>query len=193
MLGKVIKIDENGQEIARNSLNKLSEKKIRKAMKIRNIFAHPTWFAKKDIFIKNNGYRELEACEDYDFLLRTLEKDYKIGILPEYILKYRVRRNSICNTKEYIQYRNTQIIRKFYKKGMIEQSEAITNEINKDIDKNKEENHLKINNYIKEFYKMSTLNKLIQIPIIIVKLIFNSQFRKIVVDHIRLNILIGKV
>ena len=43
------------------------------------IISHPTWFGKKEVFEKLNGYRNMPLCEDYDFTLRAVLNGYKIS------------------------------------------------------------------------------------------------------------------
>ena len=66
-----------------------------KRLKIENCFAHPTWFAKRSVFQACGGYRHIEKCEDYDFVLRTVNEGFKVGNCPVCILKYRFHSDSI--------------------------------------------------------------------------------------------------
>ncbi len=47
------------------------------------------------MYIKLNGYRDMPACEDYDFLLRALNYGYQIGICDDILLNYRINTNGI--------------------------------------------------------------------------------------------------
>ena len=76
---------------------------INKILKKRNCMSHPTWLVKKEVYDKLNGYRDVLGCEDYDFLLRALNKGYKIGNYPEYLLDHYVRDISISNSNKAIQ------------------------------------------------------------------------------------------
>jgi GT2 family glycosyltransferase len=70
---------------------------VRKKLLKKCIIAHPT------VMFHNDGcwyYRDKAIyCEDYDLWLRLLQKGKKMVILKEILLKYRVRKNSICNSK----------------------------------------------------------------------------------------------
>lgn len=59
---------------------------------------HPTWLVKKEVYKALNGYREIYACEDYDFLLRAIQSGYKLGNLPQKLLFYRIRENGVSST-----------------------------------------------------------------------------------------------
>ena len=78
--------------------------------------AHPTWFGEKKVFEELDGYRSILYCEDYDFLLRALEKGYKLGNCQASCLGYRIRGNGISQSHLAEQY----VIRSYlYKKRHI--------------------------------------------------------------------------
>lgn len=66
--------------------------------------AHPTWFARREVFSSLSGYRNALYCEDYDFILRALNKNFKLGNINKVLLKYRVRSNGISKTNFVTQY-----------------------------------------------------------------------------------------
>lgn len=90
----VIKIDEDGNPIG-EILVPSEFNDIRKYNRYGSCMLHPTWLVKREIYIKLNGYREIYACEDYDFIVRALKQDVKMGNLPEKKLFYRVRKDGI--------------------------------------------------------------------------------------------------
>ena len=52
---------------------------------------HPTYCFKKEIHDSIGGYRkELLYSQDYDYLLRVIDKGFKVCNLPEVLLKYRM-------------------------------------------------------------------------------------------------------
>ena len=71
---------------------------IYKALAFNNVFAHPTWFVKKNIFQELNGYRNISFAEDYDFLLRARILNKKMGNIKECLLQYRLSPDSISRT-----------------------------------------------------------------------------------------------
>ena len=79
----LISIDENGMEIARYVWFSNQELLI-KLIKYRSLVAHPTWVARKSIYTKLDGYRELSGAEDYDFLLRMTSAKLKYTNLDTY-------------------------------------------------------------------------------------------------------------
>lgn len=76
---------------------------VAKILKKRNCLSHPTWLVKKDVYNNLNGYREIKYCEDYDFLLRAINNNYKIGNCPEYLLEHYIRESSISIPNKCLQ------------------------------------------------------------------------------------------
>ena len=64
-------IDEDGNTIYSIKKVPTDFKKIKKCIKYNQVISHPTWFGKKEVFDKLNGYRNMPLCEDYDFTLRA--------------------------------------------------------------------------------------------------------------------------
>lgn len=57
--------------------------------------AHPAFFGKLEVFKNLNGYRDIDTCEDLDFLLRCRAQRVKLGNLSECLLKYRLNDSGI--------------------------------------------------------------------------------------------------
>lgn len=66
-----------------------------KKLKYANCLQHPTWLGKKDVFYTLKGYRNIDTCEDYDFIIRAVLAGFKIANCPEVLLNYRYNINSI--------------------------------------------------------------------------------------------------
>lgn len=60
-----------------------------------NCLPHPAWLGKKEVFSSLNGYRDIATCEDYDFLLRAMDRGYKFGNVSKGLLKYRLNPKGI--------------------------------------------------------------------------------------------------
>lgn len=88
---------------------------VKKQLYHRNCIAHPTFFAKKNIYDELNGYNEIICCEDYDFLLRALKKNYKLGNVPTVLLNYRVNNNGISRKNLGKQILISNFVKKYYK------------------------------------------------------------------------------
>lgn len=107
-------IDENNVVIKYRMHFPSDETRIRKEIKWGNCIPHPTWLVKKEVFLKLNGYRNINTCEDYDFILRALKNNIRVGNIPEICLKYRVRQNSISQSNSSEQL----LLRMFLSKHM---------------------------------------------------------------------------
>ncbi|MEK7104026.1 MAG: glycosyltransferase, partial [Patescibacteria group bacterium] len=87
-------INENGDTIGEKKLA-INSQDIKKKLLFNNQIIHSSWFAKKDILIKEGLYNEkFKKAQDYEFVLRLATK-YKIANLPENLLKYRVLKTSL--------------------------------------------------------------------------------------------------
>lgn len=146
----LICIDEKGKEI--NILNKypLDNKTFMKKILYNNCMAHPTWFGKREVFINNNGYRNIDYAEDYDFILRGLKFGYKMGNINKVLLQYRIRENSISKSNGLNQYITFCKLLSFYKNDQLDNLDKIKNSIkeaNKRLDKQQYEKYQKASNY----------------------------------------------
>ena len=90
-----------------------------KVLQYESCVAHPAWIVRKKVFDELGGYRDFDACEDYDFLIRTSLAGYKIGNIPEILLRYRDNPKSISHEKSGRQYSITQLLAENYRKGNV--------------------------------------------------------------------------
>lgn len=58
---------------------------------------HPTWLVKRELYESLNGYRNIDSCEDYDFLIRAVCSNARIGNIPKVLLNYRDNGDSISH------------------------------------------------------------------------------------------------
>ncbi len=98
-----INIDENGKKLG-TYINDLSPRQMRKLLPYDNSVNHPTVMVKMDIIRREKGYREIPSCEDYDLWLRMLFHGFRMRILPNVFLLYRMRGNGIGGSNSYQQY-----------------------------------------------------------------------------------------
>lgn len=101
--GNVEFIDESDEIISQQHFPS-EHSKINYFLKWGNCVPHPTWLVKKNVYLSLNGYRNIPRCEDYDFICRAIQNGFKIGNVREYVLKYRIRENSVSNSKKGEQY-----------------------------------------------------------------------------------------
>lgn len=107
-------IDESGKVIYSIKKVPTDLNKIKKSLKYNQVISHPTWFGKKEVFDKLEGYRNMPLCEDYDFTLRAVLQGYKISNIDEIVLKYRMTTSSISRSNLYEQYLFAKYITKKY-------------------------------------------------------------------------------
>lgn len=110
----IIYIDYYGKILYKRRKTITSIEKTREAMKLVNIFNHPTLLGKTEIF-KTFKYRNLRYSQDYDFICRALEQGKVIVNMPDYLLFYR---NPLkVKEEKLVQQRITYFcIQKYYKK-----------------------------------------------------------------------------
>ena len=96
-------IDENGIPVAGGHTYK-TEEQLKRLLQFENGLCHPTWMVRREVYEQLNGYRDIDSCEDYDFLLRALEKGYRLGMVDEVLLYYRYNVNGISQSREFRQF-----------------------------------------------------------------------------------------
>lgn len=113
-------IDEDDAVLYHSNLQEMDARQSRRRLENVHISFHPTWFFKSDILQDLERYREISYCEDYDFILRCLARNYKVGKMSGYVLQYRVRESGISKTFSLEQFLNTRGLVKLYKAGKLE-------------------------------------------------------------------------
>ena len=74
---------------------------------------------RKDVYTDLNGYRDIKACEDYDFLIRAVSKRYKIGNCQMKLLRYRYNSESISRKNQVVQSLISSYLAENYRNGRI--------------------------------------------------------------------------
>ena len=148
-----------------------------------NISTHPTWLLKKEVYKTLNGYRNINSCEDYDFVLRALQKGYTCYKMEEKLLYYRVRANSITRSNVLEQFMKSKYLRMKYQKNI---------SINSITEKEVSDYYLSISENDKEKFKNSflifqkikpNLNKFSNLIILLKQLITSKYFRIYFIDN----------
>ena len=104
ILGAVTQyIDEDGKDTDGRHQYRTEEQLLR-ALQFENGLCHPTWMVRREVYEKLNGYRDIDSCEDYDFLLRAVEHGYHIKMINEVLLYYRYNTNGISQSREFRQF-----------------------------------------------------------------------------------------
>jgi len=101
----VYKIDEYGNIFGCITPPNLDRKNLQKVLLSgHNIFCHPTWMVRKELYEDLKGYR-LKYAEDYDFILRAIDSGFNLYIMPEFLLKWRISQQKISVRKALLQYK----------------------------------------------------------------------------------------
>ncbi|MCR5786097.1 MAG: glycosyltransferase [Acholeplasmatales bacterium] len=109
-------IDCTGKIVGNSLTRGYNSKATNRILKFTNIVPHPTWFGKKEVFDNLSGYRLVNYAEDYDFLLRAINKKCKIAISNFKVIQYRVNTNGISQGNLYKQFLISQFLSKHRKK-----------------------------------------------------------------------------
>lgn len=94
----------NSQDEITGENSKIPEKNRLNKLYIQNFLIHPSWMIKRNTIIEMNGYRNFSSSQDYDFVLRLIDRGGVIDIIDNPLILYRVRDNSISNSKGLEQY-----------------------------------------------------------------------------------------
>ena len=138
-------IDEDGNTIYSIKKVPTNFKKIKKCIKYNQVISHPTWFGKKEVFDKLNGYRNMPLCEDYDFTLRAILQGFKISNVNECVLKYRMTKDSISRSNLFEQYLFARYITKQYSEGKVSEVEEAKTYVKKNLSDKNAKRYLKGN------------------------------------------------
>lgn len=114
----IYRIDEN-ETVAGLSSNPSDFKKLKKQVLCKSIAYHPTWFVKREVYEALEGYRDIPAAQDLDFILRAMLYNYTISNHPDPLVYYRINNNSISVKKSLLQRKCQRFITTNYKKGTL--------------------------------------------------------------------------
>ncbi|MDW2402513.1 glycosyltransferase [Vibrio sp. 1262-1] len=110
-------IDENGNLIG-SSKYPVSHEQAMQCIELCSPVLH-VWMASRELYLKLAGYRDTNPAEDYDFLLRTVTSGYRIGNLPYYGTKVRLRDGNTMSVAPLRQRKAFNKLRKMYLNGKI--------------------------------------------------------------------------
>ncbi|WP_349531154.1 glycosyltransferase [Leuconostoc mesenteroides] len=114
----IILISEEEHQLADLSFSgSLSGKYLNCVQGKQNQFWHPTWLMKRKVMKDLHGYRAIPSVEDYDFVLRALSNNFRLGLLGKATVKKRFNRLSISEMDNYRQSVYTQWLLKKYNSG----------------------------------------------------------------------------
>ncbi len=82
-------------DISRNLPEK--PEKAAKLLRHVNFIIHPSVLYRRELVESVGGYRDFPMSVDYDLWLRAVKKGFKIGVMNEKLIQYRVREKSISH------------------------------------------------------------------------------------------------
>lgn len=107
----------DGRKTAGRSFPLLLADEMRQIEGKANIIAHSGWLVRKQVYDDLGGYRPVAHCEDYDFLLRALQKGFRLGRLDETLLTVRYNEDGISIPYAFMQDAWATCLRKAFSKG----------------------------------------------------------------------------
>lgn len=125
----VLDIDENGELIGTGTTYPTTSLKIYRYLRYGDCLPHPTWLGKRKVFETMEGYRDIVACEDYDFVLRGRLKGFRYGVIKEPLLYYRINTKGISQTNSMKQRLTSYLLQNAYKKGEVCSMEQVNDGI----------------------------------------------------------------
>lgn len=163
----IIDVNENGIKKGTGTDYPCSDKNIKKFLRYSSCMPHPTWLGKINLFKSLMGYRDIDSCEDYDFLLRGAEAGFKYGLIKEPLLEYRINSKGITQTKESVQKLISYYLASSYKENRIVNLKELKDYLNSDLAKREllvirtfdEKNLGKNKNEILKLFLYSIVNK----------------------------------
>lgn len=113
----VLDIDETGKLLGTGTEYPTIPSKIYKYLRYGDCLPHPTWLGRRKVFESLEGYRDIAACEDYDFILRGRLAGFNYGVIEKPLLYYRINTQGISQTNSMRQVLTSYILQDAYKKG----------------------------------------------------------------------------
>ena len=110
------RIDEDGNPLPGISTRYYSPRVVMESLSVTDCVPHPTWLVKREVYEVLNGYRQIDRCEDYDFLLRAKKQGYRIGLCDAYLLNYRITGTGISQSSLLEQRLTAKYIAKHYER-----------------------------------------------------------------------------
>lgn len=109
-------MDEDGKLLSQEP-QLYTDSQLNALLPYRNIIHHPTVIMKAESFWAVGAYRNYPCAQDYDLWLRMKCNGCKMHMLPEKLIKYRIRQASTTVQKRYKQSCTAEYIRRLYQKG----------------------------------------------------------------------------
>lgn len=102
-------LSSNGNYFGKRTGKVLSEfitRNYNTLIKYSNVAPHNTWFVRREVYDKLEGYRDIGPAQDYEFISRVLQSGFKVGNLDEALVQYRWSDGNISSKNRFLQQYN---------------------------------------------------------------------------------------
>lgn len=134
VMSNTLHVNSFGSILFKENSPELSSDVFEKQIGKRHVGSHPTWLAKREVFKKLKGYRDVHYAEDLDFELRAIENGFKIMLISEVTLRYRENKNSITSIHQLDMVIIAKKLRKIFNSRNDKLSNFPVNNINSSLD-----------------------------------------------------------
>lgn len=159
-------IDENSQIIREKAALVVSDKILRQITRYGSIITHPSVMIKSNLLKALGGYRAFPSAQDYDLWLRMLSAGYKMHIMPDVLLKYRIRQKSITKSNPAKQYFCKYYAQKLFKERLKKGSDSFSQEALSNLINCDENTKAALNNQYNLIYSLKSKSPLEKFTII---------------------------
>ena len=111
-------VDEEGAPVRQYPVATEEPSYIREILPYCCIVCHPSVMMRTSVLKAVGGYRNFYAAQDYDLWLRLLFLGYRFGCIRYLLLNYRIRKESITESRAFVQHESARYIRKLYRQRM---------------------------------------------------------------------------
>lgn len=109
-----ITIDENGDIIEKRSYYVKDDNLFSDLLRYGCPITHSSIMVRRKVYKELKGYRNFKAALDYEFYLRCITSNFKIHMLNEKLIKYRINKSGITSTNIYRQIVHAEYARYLY-------------------------------------------------------------------------------
>lgn len=177
-------INENSEVIKEKAAIIVSDKLLPIITKYGSIITHPSVMIRTKLLKALGGYRDFPSAQDYDLWLRLLSSKQKIHIMPEVLLRYRIRQKGITKSNPAKQYFCNYYAQKLFKERLKKGHDSFSLEFLLNLINSDKVTNSALNDQYELIYSLK--NKNFKSKIFIIQKIFKDCIR---FPHNRLNVI----
>lgn len=118
---QMIAINESGEELSRGCMP-IGLDKIIASSKFSSPIAH-IWIAKRAVYESLGGYRNIPYAEDYDFILRAIDKGFRCDNTPDHLMLIRQRDGNTASTASLKQRKTHKYVLELQRRRVVNNSD----------------------------------------------------------------------